>query len=76
MRAKDVAARLVTGVHRAVYSASDGRLGGRTAGMPVVQLATVGCKTGKRRVTMLTSPVYDGDRSRRGAAPARITGGA
>jgi len=62
MRAEDVAARLVTGVHRAEYSASDGRLGGRTAGMPVVQLATVGPKTGKRRVTMLTSPVHDRDR--------------
>jgi deazaflavin-dependent oxidoreductase (nitroreductase family) len=62
MRDKDVAARLVTGVHRAVYSASEGRLGGRTAGMPVVRLATVGRKSGQRRVTMLTSPVHDGDR--------------
>ncbi|HEV2309383.1 MAG TPA: nitroreductase family deazaflavin-dependent oxidoreductase [Acidimicrobiia bacterium] len=62
MRAKDAAARLVTGLHRTIYDASRGRVGSRGAGMPVVQLTTVGRKTGKRRVTMLTSPVQDGDR--------------
>ena len=30
--------------------------------MPVVQLNTVGRKSGKKRTTMLTSPVQDGDR--------------
>jgi deazaflavin-dependent oxidoreductase (nitroreductase family) len=29
--------------------------------MPVLELTTIGRKTGKRRSTMLTSPVQDGD---------------
>ncbi len=61
MRAKDLVARIGTGLHRGMYDASGGRLGGRGAGMPVVELTTVGRKSGKRRVTMLTSPLQDGD---------------
>jgi deazaflavin-dependent oxidoreductase (nitroreductase family) len=59
---KDVGARLVTGLHEAVFRASNGRLANRGFGMPVVMLATTGRKSGKRRTTMLTSPVQDGDR--------------
>jgi len=59
---KDVGARLVTGLHKAVFRASNGRLANRGFGMPVVELATTGRKSGKRRTTMLTSPVQDGDR--------------
>ena len=59
--AKDAIARLVTGIHRRIFTATDGRLGGRVAGMPVVKLETIGRKTGKRRETMLTSPVRNGD---------------
>ena len=59
--AKDAIARLVTGVHRRIFTATDGRLGGRVAGMPVVKLETVGRKTGRRRETMLTSPVRKGE---------------
>jgi deazaflavin-dependent oxidoreductase (nitroreductase family) len=60
--AKDVMMRLVTGFHRAVFRVSDGRLANRGNGMPVLQLTTTGRKSGKRRTTMLTSPVQDGDR--------------
>lgn len=60
--AKDAAFRLVTGLHRRVFTASGGRLLGRVAGMPVVMLATTGRRSGKRRTTMLTSPVHDGER--------------
>ena len=60
--AKDVMMRMVTGFHRAVFDVSDGRLANRGNGMPVLQLTTTGRKSGKRRTTMLTSPVQDGDR--------------
>jgi deazaflavin-dependent oxidoreductase (nitroreductase family) len=56
---KDAGARLVTGLHKAVFRASNGRLANRGFGMPVVELATTGRKSGKRRTTMLTSPVQD-----------------
>jgi deazaflavin-dependent oxidoreductase (nitroreductase family) len=59
---KDVVARLVTGLHEWVFRASDGRLLARAGGMPVVMLTTTGRKSGARRTTMLTSPVYDEDR--------------
>jgi deazaflavin-dependent oxidoreductase (nitroreductase family) len=62
VRAKDLVERLVTGVHRSVYSVSRGRIGGRGLGMPVVQLTTLGRRSGKRRRTMLAAPVTDGDR--------------
>jgi deazaflavin-dependent oxidoreductase (nitroreductase family) len=58
---KDVGARFVTGLHKAVFRASNGRLANRGFGMPVVELATTGRKSGKRRTTMLTSPVQDGE---------------
>ncbi|HMF05062.1 MAG TPA: nitroreductase family deazaflavin-dependent oxidoreductase [Acidimicrobiia bacterium] len=60
--AKDVTTRIVTGVHRAVFRVSNGRLANRGYGMPVLELTTTGRKTGKRRSTMLTSPVQDGDK--------------
>src|SRR5438067_10007137 len=59
---KDVGARLTTSLHAAVYRASGGRVGNRGFGMPVVMLTTTGRKSGKRRTTMLTSPVHDENR--------------
>ena len=58
--AKDVGARIVTGFHRAVFRMSNGRIANRGYGMPVLELVTTGRKSGKRRTTMLTSPVQDG----------------
>jgi deazaflavin-dependent oxidoreductase (nitroreductase family) len=60
--AKDMMMRVVTGFHKAVFRVSNGRLANRGYRMPVLQLTTTGRKTGKRRTTMLTSPVQDGDR--------------
>ena len=60
--AKDMMMRVVTGCHQAVFQLSQGRLANRGYGMPVLQLTTMGRKSGKRRTTMLTSPVHDGDR--------------
>jgi len=49
-------------VHRAVVHLSGGQLLGSAFGMPVVELHTVGRKSGLPRSTMLTAPVIDGDR--------------
>jgi deazaflavin-dependent oxidoreductase (nitroreductase family) len=59
--AKDILARIVTGFHESVFRMSNGRIGNRGYGMPVLILSTTGRKTGKRRTTMLTSPVQDGE---------------
>jgi deazaflavin-dependent oxidoreductase (nitroreductase family) len=56
---KDLAAHYGTAVHKVIYRVSGGRIGGKGYGMPVVVLTTTGRKTGKRRETVLTSPVQD-----------------
>jgi deazaflavin-dependent oxidoreductase (nitroreductase family) len=62
MNLKDNAAKVVNVVHRAVYNATGGRVGGSGLGMPVVILTTIGRKSGQPRTTMLTTPLEDGDR--------------
>jgi deazaflavin-dependent oxidoreductase (nitroreductase family) len=59
---KDSVTRFWTSVHEALFKASDGRLGGKIYGMPVVMLTTTGRKTGRPRSTMLTSPVQEDDK--------------
>ena len=61
MNAKDRVAKAVTGIHKAIFRASRGRVLGRAGGMPVIQLTTTGRRSGQPRTTMLTSPVGDGD---------------
>jgi deazaflavin-dependent oxidoreductase (nitroreductase family) len=58
---KDEMAKGLTSFHEAVFRATNGRLLGKMFGMPVVLLTTTGRKTGKKRTTMLTAPVRDGD---------------
>jgi deazaflavin-dependent oxidoreductase (nitroreductase family) len=58
---KDCLARWITGWHRLAFRSSNGALFNRIFGMPVVMLTTTGRRTGKRRVTMLTSPLQEGD---------------
>ena len=62
MRAKDALGKVGNVIHRTVFIATNGRLLGNFFGMPVVLLTTTGRKTGKKRQTMLTSPVQDGDK--------------
>jgi deazaflavin-dependent oxidoreductase (nitroreductase family) len=59
--AKDLLFRGVTSVHRGLYRVSGGRVAGRGMGMPVLVLTTVGRKSGRKRQTMLTSPLQRGD---------------
>lgn len=59
---KDMIAKISTMIHRTIYRTSGGRILGRAFGMPVLELETIGRKTGKPRNTMLTTPVRDDDR--------------
>lgn len=48
-------------VHRALLRVSGGRVGHRAIGMPVLELVTVGRRSGASRAVMLTSPMRDGE---------------
>jgi deazaflavin-dependent oxidoreductase (nitroreductase family) len=58
----DAFLKAVNHLHKAVLAVSGGRFGADLQGMPAVELHTTGRKSGKRRSTMLTSPVYEPDR--------------
>lgn len=58
----DTAFKALNKVHRTTLALSGGRIGQTGYGMPVVELRTVGRKTGQTRVTVLTSPVHDENR--------------
>jgi len=58
----DVSLKTMNRVHRAILHLSGGQLLGSAFGMPVIELHTVGRKSGLPRSTMLTTPVIDGDR--------------
>jgi deazaflavin-dependent oxidoreductase (nitroreductase family) len=62
VRLKDVFFKVSTGIHRAVFNISKGRIFGKAFGMPVVELVTTGRRSGKERSTMLAVPITDGDR--------------
>jgi deazaflavin-dependent oxidoreductase (nitroreductase family) len=61
-RLTDIGFKAVTQVHRTIVHVTSGRVLGSFAGMPVVELHTVGRRSGLPRSTMLTAPVIDGDR--------------
>lgn len=58
----DIGFKVLNEVHRATLRLSGGKIGQSAYGMSVVELRTVGRKTGQTRVTVLTSPVHDADR--------------
>jgi deazaflavin-dependent oxidoreductase (nitroreductase family) len=58
----DIGMKTMSQAHRAILRLSGGRVLGSAFGMPVVELHTVGRKSGLPRSTMLTAPVIDGDR--------------
>ncbi len=57
----DNALKFMNAVHRVMLKASFGKLGWTGAGMPVLELTTVGRKSGQKRAVMLTSPLQEGD---------------
>jgi deazaflavin-dependent oxidoreductase (nitroreductase family) len=48
-------------VHRVILGVSRGRAGWQVGPMPVVELTTIGRKSGARRTVLLTSPIQEGD---------------
>jgi len=58
----DMGFKVLNETHRATLRLSGGRIGRSAYGMSVVELHTVGRKTGQTRVTVLTSPLHDEDR--------------
>jgi deazaflavin-dependent oxidoreductase (nitroreductase family) len=56
----DLVLKVMNGVHRLALGASRGRLGWSASGMPVVQLTTIGRRSGQPRTTLLTSPYQEG----------------
>jgi deazaflavin-dependent oxidoreductase (nitroreductase family) len=58
----DAGAKVMNWTHRAIFTVSGGRLLSSAFGMPAVELAVTGRKSGLRRTTMLTAPVLDDDR--------------
>jgi deazaflavin-dependent oxidoreductase (nitroreductase family) len=58
----DIGLKTMSRVHRAILRTSNGRVLSSAFGMPVVELHTVGRKSGLPRSTMLTAPVVDGQR--------------
>jgi deazaflavin-dependent oxidoreductase (nitroreductase family) len=58
----DAGARAMNLSHQAIFSLSGGRLLASAFGMPAVELAVTGRRSGLRRTTLLTAPVYDDGR--------------
>jgi deazaflavin-dependent oxidoreductase (nitroreductase family) len=53
--------KAMNAVHRAVLRVSRGRIGYQGEGMPVLELTTLGRRSGLPRSVLLTSPARDGD---------------
>jgi deazaflavin-dependent oxidoreductase (nitroreductase family) len=57
----DLALKAMNGIHRAALRLTGNRIGASFAGMPSLELTTVGRKSGQKRSVMLTSPLQQGD---------------
>jgi len=58
----DIGLKTMSRVHRVILRGTGGRVLNSALGMQVVELHTVGRKSGLPRSTMLTAPVVDGQR--------------
>ena len=58
--AGDAQFKVMNGVHRALLKLSFGKVGYKVSGMHVLELTTIGRKSGEPRSIMLTSPVQEG----------------
>ena len=56
----DFQLKTMNAVHRVVLKLSFGHLGWNASNMPVLELTTIGRKSGQPRSVMLTSPVQEG----------------
>ncbi len=58
---KDTIAKSMNLLHRTIFDATKGRIGGSIGSMSAVKLTTTGRKSGEPRTVMLTAPVRRGD---------------
>jgi deazaflavin-dependent oxidoreductase (nitroreductase family) len=59
--AADRSPHLLNDVHRRILKLTRGRVGWHAYGMPMLELTTVGRKSGEKRTTMLSSPMQRGE---------------
>ncbi|MDQ1424063.1 MAG: hypothetical protein QOD72_1561 [Acidimicrobiaceae bacterium] len=59
--ANDLMLKTANRVHRALVKLTGGRVGWHASNMPVLQLTTIGRKSGQPRTVMLTSPYQKDD---------------
>jgi deazaflavin-dependent oxidoreductase (nitroreductase family) len=57
----DFALKTMNSVHRLLVALTRGRAGHEFGGMPVVELTTIGRRSGQPRTVLLTSPLRDGE---------------
>src|SRR5438128_1147928 len=57
----DFQLKTMNALHRGLMKVSFGRIGWTAGKMPVVELTTIGRKSGEPRTVMLTSPIQEGD---------------
>ncbi len=57
----DFVLKTMNTVHHVLLKATFGKVGWTTGAMKVVELTTIGRKTGRPRSVMLTSPIQEGD---------------
>ncbi|HZN12630.1 MAG TPA: nitroreductase/quinone reductase family protein [Acidimicrobiales bacterium] len=57
----DFMLKTMNALHRSVMRLSFGRVGWQAGTMPVVELTTIGRKSGQPRTVLLTSPYQEGD---------------
>jgi hypothetical protein len=58
MTPKDAFYKVGTGIHRAIFNVSKGRIFGKAFGMPLIELVTIGRRSGTARVTMISHPAW------------------
>ncbi len=56
----DLILKTMNAVHRGVLALTGGRIGYEASNMPVLELTTIGRKSGRPHAVMLTSPIRDG----------------
>jgi deazaflavin-dependent oxidoreductase (nitroreductase family) len=56
----DFAMKTMNAIHRGLLKISGGKAGWRVSDMPVLELTTIGRKSGQPRSVMLTSPIQEG----------------
>jgi deazaflavin-dependent oxidoreductase (nitroreductase family) len=56
----DLQLKAMNAIHRTLMKLSGGQLGWNAMNMPVIELTTVGRKSGQPRTVMLTSPLQEG----------------